>query len=131
MHKLEESGITKSEIFIDPLVFPVGTNPKSGVIFLDTIEAIRKELGKLVHIEGGFSNISFGMPKRNIINQVFSYLAIEKGADSGIVNPLHVNPAILSSLDTDSLSFRLVKQMLLGEDEYVLMFIKACRQGRI
>lgn len=129
--QLTISNIELSWIYIDPLVYTISTNPHNGSIFLDAIAACRREYGNDIHIIGGLSNISFGMPSRTLINQVFAYLCVESGGDGGIVDPLQVNADILRSIDTQSEQFQLAKALLLGEDEFGMNFISAYRAGKL
>jgi 5-methyltetrahydrofolate corrinoid/iron sulfur protein methyltransferase len=131
MKMLKASGFADDSIYIDPLVFPISTDGNNGKAFLEAVASIRKTYGPAIHISGGFSNVSFGMPARKLINQVFSYLAVENGADGGIVDPVQINEKILQALDPNSESFKLAKALLLGEDEYGMEFISASRDGRI
>jgi cobalamin-dependent methionine synthase I len=75
--------------------------------------------------------VSFGLPKRNIVNQVFAYLCLKEGCDGGIVDPLQINDEVFSRLDTNSEAYTLTKELLLGNDEYGMNFIEASRDGRI
>ena len=92
--------------------------------------AIRKQYGPEVHITGGLSNVSFGMPARKLINQVFTWLAVQAGADSGIVDPAHINGRILAALDQTTEAFQLAQALLTGQDEYGINFITASREGK-
>lgn len=129
--QLEKAGFEKSAIHFDPLVFPISTDGENGVRFLDTVKAIREQYGPEVHIVAGLSNISFGMPKRKLINQVYTWLACEAGADGGIVDPMQINIASLNGLDTESEPFKLAKALLLGEDDFGMEYITASRDGRL
>ncbi|MCE9614321.1 MAG: dihydropteroate synthase [Lentisphaerae bacterium] len=129
--KLQQAGIALPDIHIDPLVFPISTDMNNGKSFIEAVAAIRRQYGPTVHITGGLSNVSFGMPARKLINQVFTWLAVQAGADSGIVDPAHINGKILSGLDPKAEDFELARAMLMGEDEYGMNFITATRDGRI
>jgi len=129
--RLESKGFDLPDIHVDPLVFPISTDGENGKRFLNTVAAIRRQYGSGIHIVAGLSNVSFGMPNRKLINQVFAWLAVEAGADGGIVDPLQINAQILNNLDTSSESFKLARALLLGEDEFGMNFITACREGRI
>lgn len=131
MTKLAAVGLRTEDIHVDPLVFPISTDGNNGKSFLDAVSAVRKKYREDIHIVAGLSNISFGMPNRKLINQVFSYLAVEAGADGGIVDPLQINIDILKSMDTESESFKLARALLLGEDEFGMNFIAASREGII
>lgn len=129
--KLREAGFSAPDMHIDPLVFPISTDTSSGRSFLDAVAALRREYGADVHIVAGLSNVSFGMPKRSLINRVFAYLSRETGADGGIVDPDQINTAILDALDTSDDAFQLARTLLLGEDDFGMEYIAACRGGRI
>jgi len=129
--QLREAGFEDGAVHVDPLVFPISTDGGNGQRFLDTVKAVRETYGPDVHIVAGLSNVSFGMPKRKHINQAFSWLAVEAGADGGIVDPSQINADILSALDTSTQWFQLARALLLGEDDYGMNYITACREGTI
>ncbi len=131
MPELRSKGFQDSHIHIDPLVLPISTNSANGKGFLDSVSSIRKEYGDSIHIIAGLSNVSFGMPKRKQINQVFSCLAVQSGADGGIVDPAQINSRILDSIDTESEAFQLTRDLLVGNDEFGMNYITACREGKI
>lgn len=128
---LRDAGLSDNDIHIDPLVFPISTDGQNGPGFLEAVAAVRKEYGDAIHIVAGLSNVSFGMPNRKLINQVFSRLAVEAGADGGIVDPLQINAGILAALDTGSEGYKLARALLMGEDEFGMDYITACREGTI
>ena len=129
MPALKESGFSLDRIHIDPLVFPVSVDVANGKQFLDACRAVRETYGPEVHCVAGLSNVSFGMPNRKLINQVFAYLAVEHGADGGIVDPAQINRKILNSLDTESDEFKLARDLVMGEDEFGMNYITAMRSG--
>ncbi|OGV69302.1 MAG: hypothetical protein A2283_13805 [Lentisphaerae bacterium RIFOXYA12_FULL_48_11] len=125
--RLTAVGIKIPDIHIDPLVFPISTDGNNGNNFLKTVSSVRSKYGADIHIVAGLSNVSFGMPNRKLINQVFSWLAVEAGADGGIVDPMQINAGILSEMDTESENFKLAKALLTGTDEFGMNFITAFR----
>ena len=129
--RLTDAGVPLSDIHVDPLVFPIATDQNNGQGFLDACRAVRDEYGKDIHIVAGLSNISFGMPNRKLIGQVFTYLAVEAGADGGIVDPFHINADILESLDSSSEAFQIASDLLLGKDDFGMNYITASREGKI
>ena len=131
MTTLRDAGFEDGAIHIDPLVFPISVDGRNGVEFLETVKAIRATYGPDVHIVAGLSNVSFGMPKRKLINQVFARLAVDSGADGGIVDPMQINSDILAGLDTESEPFQLARALLLGEDDFGMDYITATRDGRL
>ena len=76
---------------MDPLVFPISVDGQFGEHCLDAIRELRARYGAEIHMTGGMSNVSFGIPGRRLINDVFLVLAIEAGADSGIIDPVANN----------------------------------------
>ena len=131
MKILEKAGFAEEDIYLDPLVFPVSVDPSNGTAVLDAIRVLRETYGDNIHFAPGLSNISFGMPKRKLINQVFTYLCAREGLDGGIVDPLQINSEILGRLDESSESFRLAQDFLLGKDMYGKNYISAIRAGTI
>jgi len=131
MDILKSKGFMPEQIHVDPLVFPISTDPMNGKLFLQTVSDVRKKYGPAIHVVAGLSNISFGMPNRKLINQVYTWLAVEAGADGGIVDPLQINANILNGLNPDAEDFKLAKALLLGEDEYGMNYIAASREGKI
>lgn len=128
---LEAEGFTLADMHVDPLVLPISVDGENGKRFLEAVSAVRKKYGPEIHIVAGLSNVSFGMPRRKLINQVFSYLAVQAGADGGIVDPAQINGDILASLDTGSKAFKLAQDLLTGKDEFGMNYITATRDGTI
>lgn len=128
---LRAAGLHDADLFLDPLVMPISTSSANGKLVIDAVRGLRGRWGPGVHVAGGFSNVSFGMPARRLINQVFTWLCVEAGADAGIVDPAQINAGILAGLDTASEGFALARALLEGADEYGMSFIEAAREGRI
>ena len=128
---LKEAGLSLGEIHVDPLVLPISVDSQNGQRFLEAVRAVRERFGTEIHIVAGLSNVSFGMPRRSLINRVFSWLAVEAGADGGIVDPAQINLEALRSMDTSSEGFQHARALLLGEDEFGMEYISACREGKI
>jgi 5-methyltetrahydrofolate--homocysteine methyltransferase len=106
-------GIPVEDIIIDPLVLTVGSDSKAALITLQTVELLRKEFG--VNINLGASNVSFGLPDRQTVNQTFLTLAIQMGATCSITDP--------SKLGATSRS----ADMLLGRDDNSMRYLKYFR----
>ena len=127
---LKTAGFVDGDLHIDPLVFPISVDGNNGNGFIDAVAMIRERFGADVHIVAGLSNVSFGMPGRKLINQVFTYMAVAKGADGGIVDPMQINAKILSGLDAESEGFKLAHDLLTGKDDYGMNYITASRAGK-
>lgn len=124
-------GISLDEIYIDPLVFPISVDKEFGNHCLDAIRELRNIFGSEIHITGGMSNVSFGLPGRNLVNRAFINLAREAGADSGIIDPVQLPPDKIFNVDEVSLGHKLAIDMLLGKDEYCKSYLKAWRNGEL
>ncbi len=131
MTMLGDVGLMGGAVHVDPLVFPISTDSRNGALFLETVDEVRRRYGADIHIVAGLSNVSFGMPNRKLINQVFAWLAVQAGADGGIVDPQQINADLLNGLDPDAADFRLAKALLTGEDEFGMEYIAAAREGRV
>ncbi len=128
---LQDAGIGIEDTYLDPLVFPISVDATNGLKVIDTICACRELYGPTVHFAPGLSNVSFGLPKRPLINQVFAYLCHAHGCDGGIVDPAQINDRVLADMDTDSTAYRLASALLCGTDEYGMEFISAAREGTL
>jgi len=124
-------GIDLADVFVDPLVFPIAVDSSYGLDSLSAIRGIRKRFGSGIRITGGMSNVSFGIPKRSVINTVFLVLALEAGADSGIIDPVMNPRSRVREVDRSSLAFRLAQDALLGRDESCSRYLAAWRAGEL
>ena len=118
--ELNGAGIKTADIYVDPLVQPISTDSGKGMMVLDAVRAIKAEYPE-VHITGGLSNISDGLPQRKIINRTFVVLMMDAGMDSAIIDPL--DNQIMSSIKT--------ADMLLGHDNFCMEYLKGVRAGTI
>ncbi|MDD5504978.1 MAG: dihydropteroate synthase [Candidatus Omnitrophica bacterium] len=120
-------GVDRRDVFIDPLVKPVSTEPGQARCFLEAVKILK---GKGISCIGGLSNISFGLPRRDILNAVFIRLAIDAGIDAAILDPTQKQTgALLSGKDMPKQVFSIAQDAILGKDEYSMNYIKAFRAG--
>ncbi len=126
-----EKGLALSDLYVDPLIFPIAVDRRFGEHSLEAMRRLRSKYGPEIHITGGMSNVSFGIPGRKNINDVFLLLAIEAGADSGIVDPVMSELGKIAGLDRDTLTYRLAEDVLLGRDEFCATYIAAWRDGEV
>ena len=113
---LLQKNVPVENIYVDPLVQPVATNGTYGVEFLKTIETIMTTF-KGIHTMCGLSNISFGLPERKFLNQTFMVMAIAKGLDGAIVNPL----------DQKMMANIIAAEALAGKDDFCMKYLQAYR----
>ena len=78
-------GISGKDIIFDALALTVSSNSSSALTTLETIRRIRDDLGAKSIL--GVSNISFGLPRRELINGTFFAMAMQNGLSAGIINP--------------------------------------------
>ncbi len=81
----EKYGITKKDIYIDTLTTSIATDKNAAQTTLQALEYCRNRLG--VHTTLGVSNVSFGLPNREVINATFFACALQKGLSGAILNP--------------------------------------------
>jgi len=117
---LTDSGVPLSDIYIDPLVIPIGTNDKNGLITMETIKGV-KEIYPEVKTIIGLSNISYGLPERKLINQIFMVLAMSCGLDAAIIDP--IDKRMMAVIKTSC--------ALLGKDSFCREYIQAYREGKL
>ena len=114
IERAAQAGIPPENVIIDPLVMAVGADHNAGWVTLETIARVRQQFG--VNIVLGASNVSFGLPERQIINQAFLSMAMSRGASCAITNPAKLTSTIRAA------------DLLLGKDNYSMRYIKHYRQ---
>ncbi len=80
-----EYGIGPEDIIIDGLCMTISSDSQGAVTTLETLRRVRDELGGKTIL--GVSNISFGLPQREIINSAFFTMALHDGLSAAIINP--------------------------------------------
>jgi 5-methyltetrahydrofolate--homocysteine methyltransferase len=123
--------IPMERIFVDPLVFPISVDGEFGEHCLSAIRQLRERYGPELHITGGMSNVSFGIPQRRLINDAFLVLAVEAGADSGIIDPIANDIGAALARDRSSRPFQLALDVLSGADRHCRAYMKAFRAGEL
>ena len=131
MEAVVRRGFPLDDVYIDCLVFPISVSPDFGRHFLDAVEEVRKNFGDDVHVTGGLSNVSFGLPNRKLINATFIHLSLEAGIDAAIMDPVQNRVQDVFALDLDSERVGLARDMLLGRDDFCMNYIQAWRDGRL
>jgi 5-methyltetrahydrofolate corrinoid/iron sulfur protein methyltransferase len=126
-----ELGIPPDLVYVDPLMFPISVDGAFGRHVLDAIREVRNRYGSEIHITGGMSNVSFGLPNRRLINDAFLALAVDAGADSGILDPTQNDVRRVAEIDWDADRFRLAHDVLTGTDRNCRAYIKASRAGEL
>lgn len=81
----KEFGIEKKDVIFDTLTMAVSADPNAAKITLESLRLIRDELGANTIL--GVSNVSFGLPNRDVLNGIFFANALENGLSAAIMNP--------------------------------------------
>ena len=119
VNNLVKKNVALGNIYVDPLVQPLSTDVRFGVEFLNSIERIIKTFPG-IHTVCGLSNISYGLPKRKFLNQTFMVMAIIKGLDGAIVDPL----------DKKMMAAIIAAEALAGKDEWCDNYLTAYREQK-
>lgn len=120
INKLSKEGVKLEDIYIDPMVRPVGTGSHYGTVAIETIRQVKAEFPE-VHITCGLSNISYGIPARKLMNQAFLIAAIAAGMDGAILDPM----------DKKLMSFIYAGEALMGVDDYCINYITKFKEGEL
>ena len=113
-------GIKPGQVLFDPLVLPIAVDTGQGLVTLKTIEQIKSRYPD-ARVVMGLSNISYGLPKRKLVNRAFLLMAAYAGLDAVIVDPL----------DSKAMSLIKVADMLAGNDPSCRAYLRAHRKGDI
>jgi 5-methyltetrahydrofolate--homocysteine methyltransferase len=117
MEHLTRLGVAEDKIYFDPLVLPIAVDAAQGLVTLQTIEQIKSRYPSSKTVMG-LSNISYGLPRRGMVNRAFLLMAASAGLDAAILNPL----------DSKMMSVLKVADMLTGKDPSCKGFIRAHRK---
>lgn len=85
LRRAADYGIAPNDLIVDPLALTVSADTKSANVTLECLRRL-KELGLKSSL--GVSNISFGLPERNLLNTTFFTMALQNGLSAAIMNPL-------------------------------------------
>ncbi|MCP4687763.1 MAG: methyltetrahydrofolate cobalamin methyltransferase [Desulfobacterales bacterium] len=119
VNALLQKNIPTENIYVDPLVQPLSVESGFGVEFLEAIDKIMSTF-KGIHTMCGLSNISYGLPRRPFLNQTFMNMAIAKGLDGAIINPL----------DKKMMANIIAAEALAGRDEWCTNYLTAYRANQ-
>lgn len=117
---IAEYGIPMDDIYFDPLVQPVGSDPDQGLAVLEGMKLIRASFPD-AHIICGLSNISYGLPNRKLLNRSFLPMAVRAGMDSAIMDPT----------DSALMATQKATCALLAQDDFCMQYITAWREGKL
>jgi 5-methyltetrahydrofolate--homocysteine methyltransferase len=116
---LGRQGLGQEDIFVDPLVRPLGVDSGVASLFLESLEIIKKKLSGAKTV-AGLSNVSFGLPDRRLLNRTFLVLAMKAGLDAAICDPL----------DKELRAALAAASALLGRDPFLRDFLRFFRESK-
>jgi 5-methyltetrahydrofolate--homocysteine methyltransferase len=120
VEKLTSIGIELDDIFVDPCVLPISTGSEQGPAVLEAVSRIMKQFPG-AHTSVGLSNVSFGVPVRKLMNEVFLMLLFARGLDAAILDPC----------DRQLMANIAAAEALLGRDEFCVKYLRAFRAGKL
>jgi 5-methyltetrahydrofolate--homocysteine methyltransferase len=103
-------GIKEEDVIIDPLAMAVSADPNACLVTLETIKLVHEKLG--LNITQGASNISFGLPDREMLNIAHMVLSIRNGLTCPIANPEKITAAVRAA------------DLVLGRDDFAMRFVE-------
>ena len=106
-------GIPKEDVYIDCLTLTVSAQQEQAAETLEALQRVKNELGLKTTL--GVSNISFGLPNRELLNSGFLTMAMARGLDLPILNPN--NRAMMDAVRT--------ARVLLGQDVGCAAYVEA------
>jgi 5-methyltetrahydrofolate--homocysteine methyltransferase len=110
LERAVRTGIREEDVIVDPLAMAVSADPRACLVSLETIRLVRQKLG--LNITQGASNISFGLPAREILNSVYMALSIMNGLTCPIANPEKIASTVRAS------------DLILGRDDFAIRFVE-------
>ncbi len=120
VNRLTSGGVPPDKVYVDPCVFPVSTGSQHGPALLDAISRIRSECPG-VHTSCGVSNVSYGLPVRRLLNEVFLLMLLGRGLDAAIIDPC----------DRGLMARILAAETLTGRDAFCKAYLQAYRAGKL
>jgi 5-methyltetrahydrofolate--homocysteine methyltransferase len=103
-------GIKEEDVVVDPLAMAVSADPRACIVTLETIKLVHQKLG--LNITQGASNISFGLPDRDVLNAVHMTLSILYGLTCPIANPEKIAATVRAA------------DLILGRDDYAMRYVE-------
>jgi len=116
---LEQQGMDLNRLYIDTIVMTIGSNQEQGRAIIDATREVKKRYGaKGVKTSVGLSNISFGLPKRTLLNQAFLAMLLEAGLDMAVIDPR----------DEGMMNILKASEAILGADPNCLNYVRHVRK---
>lgn len=108
LNRAIQTGIAQEDVVIDPLAMAVSADPNACLVTLETIKLVHDRLG--LNITQGASNISFGLPNREELNNAHMALSIWNGLTCPIANPAKITTLVRAT------------DLIRGRDDFAMRF---------
>ncbi len=110
LERAVKAGIKEEDVVVDPLAMAVSADPRACLVTLETIKLVHDKLG--LNITQGASNISFGLPERDVLNAVHMTLSILNGLTCPIANPEKIAVTVRAA------------DLILGRDDFAIRYVE-------
>ncbi len=115
---LEQAGIDLNRLYIDTIVMTIGSNQEQGRAVINATREVKRRFGdKGVKTSVGLSNVSFGLPKRTLLNQAFLAMLLEAGLDMAVIDPR----------DEGMMDILRASEAIIGTDQNCLKYMRHVR----
>lgn len=120
VERLAGDGIEPERIYLDPLVMPVGVDTGNALNAIELIQRLKHRFPGLRSV-CGLSNISFGMPRRGLLNRTLLVMLVSADFDA----------AVMDTSDRKLMSSLYAALALCGKDKHCSEYISAFRRNRL
>jgi 5-methyltetrahydrofolate--homocysteine methyltransferase len=110
LERAVKAGMKEEDVIVDPLAMAVSADPRACLVTLETIKLVHDRLG--LNITQGASNISFGLPERDVLNAVHMTLSILNGLTCPIANPEKIAVTVRAA------------DLILGRDDFAIRYVE-------
>ena len=115
---LEQAGIDLNRLYVDTIVMTIGSNQEQGRAVINATREVKRRFGdKGVKTSVGLSNVSFGLPKRTLLNQAFLAMLLEAGLDMAVIDPK----------DEGMMDILRASEAIIGTDQNCLKYMRHVR----
>ena len=115
---LEQAGVGLNRLYVDTIVMTIGSNQEQGRAVINATREVKRRFGdKGVKTSVGLSNVSFGLPKRTLLNQAFLAMLLEAGLDMAVIDPR----------DEGMMNILRASEAIIGTDQNCLKYMRHVR----
>lgn len=115
---LKQAGIDLNRLYVDTIVMTIGSNQEQGRAVINATREVKRRFGdKGVKTSVGLSNVSFGLPKRTLLNQAFLAMLLEAGLDMAVIDPR----------DEGMMNILRASEAIIGTDQNCLKYMRHVR----